>query len=326
MLETTSKRRTLTPAWGRLQHPVFRLEARRRTSSRVLETMQRGCLPSMLAAASVVAALILVLPLAPGFFYSLNEGVFLTLLLLMLGLVTLQAMVGMAANILMVAQAAPLISGEVELQSWGLLRATALSLREIILAKFAAVLYQLRETLLGLAAVRAASLITGLIGLGLIIHEAFYYEEESWRRLTRSGLWVLPAAALLLVILWYALQPVLNYLMNAALGLLASAMSRSRSRALAFALGARLFLWISGAMLNFAALYGLGFILIGNWLQPTYAPIEAFQGQPEPSFEAGVVVFSLVTLVYVLLLYAWQIGFVAAALAAAERRARRLGA
>jgi hypothetical protein len=319
----TAKRLKL-PEWATPVNPVYRLETTRWNRSRGLLLLQRGCLPAILAAGGALALAMVMLIFLPQVYWSV-EGAFAALLaVLMFLLAVMQAMSGAVVNILMVARAAPMISEEVELQSWGLLRTTTLTLREIVMAKFAAALRQLRSALIGLMGLRVTSTITGLLGIGFILRSIVYNDLQGFREAMDHGLWLLPVAALGVFVVWYLAQPFVQFLLNASLGMLASASMHSRARAVAVGLGARLAGWVLSITLNAAALYGLGFIIIANWTSPYSAPIEYFQNRPEPKPETVIAVVCAVGIAYVLGVLATQLGLTALCLGLAQRRARHV--
>lgn len=327
MASTTSKRFLQRPAWARPEHPVFWLESNRNGRSAVLSLMRFGCLPLILAVGGLVAMGVGTLAFVQEAAYNV-ENAFMTSLAATVGaLLIVQVVAGAAANILMVAQAAPLISGEVELQSWGLLRTTTLTLREIVMAKLWAVLNQLRGSLLGLMALRAASTGTALLFLMyLLLRDILYYMSQArWVETLQEQIWTPPTVAALVFLAWYLVQPVLQFVLNGAVGMAASTFARSRGRAIAIALATRLVLWVSSIIVNVGLIYLLGFLLIANWSQPQYAPIEWFTQFSQPSDQAISFVLSGTAILYIMFVALLQVGLLAAALTITQRRARRLG-
>lgn len=317
----------LRPEWARVENPVYRLESGRRAASPVLRVLQQGCLPIVLAAAGLAAVGVAVLSLPRQLMWNFGGAAGSGLSMLMFVLVLIQLIAGAAANILTVAQTAPLISGELELQSWGLLRTTALSLREIVFAKYAAALTHLRGALLGLLTLRAASTVTAVLIGGYSIYQSWYFSPsqrvEMW---TTGGMWVMPAIAALLGVLWYASQPVMQFLLNGALGLLVSTRFRSRGGSIAMALVARLALWVASALLNIGLIYGLVWLLVENWSDPFNAPLEVFRSMAPPTPQRVAFVLGTTAAVYIVLLIAAQVGLTIGSLLLAERRARQIGA
>jgi hypothetical protein len=239
-------------------------------------------------------------------------------------MLALQVVAGAVSNLLMIAQSSPLISGEVELKSWELLRATALPLRDIILAKSAAAIRQLRVPLIGLLVLRGISTITALmLAVYTLYRDTFYYFDiEQWRTFIQNAPryavpLLLPVA---LFLLYYTMQPVIQTVLNGALGLLASAYSPSRGRAIAAGLIGRLVLWIASILLNVALLYGGGY-LIGRWLTSTYS----IPGRALSSDEVVVWVLGMTIALYIASVLASQVGLIMFAFGLTQRRARRVG-
>lgn len=314
------------PGWARPEHPVYRLESEHRAVSPVLEGIQNGCLPLILATAGLTAGSIAALFLANLSFQDLIFIVPNTLTGVLVVFVLLQLFSGAAAAILVLAQTAPLISGEVELQSWGLLRTTTLSLREILMAKYAAALAHLRSPLIGLIILRAASTITGLLyAVYEFSRNTFYYDNSTALNWMRNGGWIMPVIAGVLVVVWYAAQPVMQFLLNGALGLLVSAYTRTRGRAIAFALAGRLAWWIGSALLNALLIYVLQYLLVQNWANPSTAPIEMLRDRPAPSPDQVAWVLGGVVAAYALVMLVTQLGAIAGMLRLATRRAGRIG-
>lgn len=318
-----SRQRRLRPAWAQPDHPIYRLESRRRAASPALRGLQSGCLPLILAAAGLAAGGVAALSLANRPFQGVISVVQNALLGLSIAFILLQALAGGAANILTVAQTTPLISGEIELQSWSLLRATTLSLREIVLAKYAAALSQLRSSLAGLIILRIASTVTGLLFLAYSLRSTLYRDPRALETALQRGTWVMPVVAGLLFLIWYVLQPVVQFFLNGALGLLASSRARSRGRAVVMGLAGRLGTWVAGVVLHVALIYGLIYLLVLNWAQPASAPLRAFRTLAEPSPQQVALVLGSVAALYVLLVAAFQVGVTVGALWLALRGAER---
>jgi len=289
--------------------------------------LQQGCLPLMLAVGGLAVLSVSVLTFFAQVGYDIEAALLSTLPSSTGVLVIVQVVFGAAANILMVAQAAPLISGEVELQSWGLLRTTTLPLREIVLAKFWAVMNQLRGSLVGLMLLRVASAGTLLLTVVFVVErEMFYYMSQAeWNRMLVHRIWLAPTVAIVLFLVWYTAQPVVQFVLNAALGLAASTFARTRGRSIAMALAARLVLWLTSIVVNGGMIYLLGYLLIANWSQPQYAPLDWFAQFETPSDQAISLVLGGTAVIYVVLAGAFQIAMALGALAVTQRRARRLG-
>ncbi len=315
------------PAWLRPDHPVFTLETGRRGGVRSLALLQMGCMPLLFAVVGFALALILLIGL-PTLVLSADADQIVTLLLVaVMAMAMAQAAGGAMVNVLTIAGTAPLISGEVELQSWNLLRSTVLPLHDILFAKLAAAIHSQRLPLAALLILRAISLVTALLfGLAYLLREEFYWMDQAeYRRFWQDGMWIPIAIAVLVAAVFWLSQPLVQMGLNGAIGMLASVSGGTRSRAIASALAGRLVLWIGSTMVNFLAIYGLSFLILGNWLEPRYASIEAFRTLPEPTPAQAVWMIGLVIAGYILALMASQIGLTLAMLGIAQRRARMLG-
>jgi hypothetical protein len=325
MVEMSIPRR-LIPGWARPDHPVYRLERSRQSRNLPLRALHEGCLPATLAGTGLAATVVYVLLFLPQIQWGLETGVVAMLIGFAVLLVLIQVLAGAGVNVLAIAQTAPLISGEIELQSWRVLRSTTLGLREILMAKLAAALAQLRHPLTGLLTLRLASAITiwVYIGFSLLRQSGFYYDPDLLQRWLQNWNWFPPVAAAVIFSAWYLTQPVLQLMLCGGLGLAASATTRSRSAAAAAALVSRLVLWVASIVLNVGAIYALVFIIVTNWMTPTYAPLRFFRELPAPSPQEAGLVISLTIIVYTLTVFALQVGVIAAAFHTARRRAAAL--
>lgn len=318
--------------WAHAEHPVYGLETRRRVQNRTLGLLQLGCVPAIfgttaVALAGIVGATVLQQLSWASTWYDLESIVPLALGWAIATMMVIQLGAGAMANILVVAQMAPMISGEVELQSWGLLRTTTLSLREIFFAKYAAALTQLRAPLLGLVILRAASTFTIMLFLAyLLLRQTFYYMSQSdWQRFWVRWEWLPPLLAFVVYLMFYVSQPVLQLLLNGAIGMVASAYARTRGQAIAAGLVGRLAAWVTVIITNAAIMFFLGF-LITQWTSPSYASLDAYSIMATPSeFEQTWSIWLTIT-GYGLALLLTQVGLVIMLLGLAMRRARTLGA
>nr|MBN1228347.1 hypothetical protein [Anaerolineae bacterium] len=313
------------PKWTSRKHPVYWLEVARTGYNQGTLVIARAFLPVVLAFTGLAALIIIAATILPGAFWSVENAFGGAIALLLVVFSLEQVLVGGVANVLMVTRTAPLISGEVETQSWDLLRTTTLSLREILYSKIAASMRQLRDTLFGLVALRLTTTLTALLGLMFLLRDGIYWSRDTWQLFFSNGVLVLPGLAISLFIMWYALQPVIQYALNASLGLVMSSAARTRSRSIAMALGARLALWVFSVSINTVLIYGLIYLVLNNWASPMYAPLAIFRGRATPSEELVITVMALTAFVYVLTILILQILSIAGALRFAENRARKLG-
>lgn len=286
---------------------------------------QQGCLPTVLALAGAAVMIVIALVSQQQMLWLSSGSVVPMLSFSLVFLLLIQLFVGGAVNVLVLAQTAPLVSTEVELQSWGLLRATTLTVREIVLAKLAAALHYLRNSLLALLILRAITAITALLLLAhSLLRSTFYYNPEQWDRWVASGVWLPLTAAMLLFVIWYVAQPGVQFLLNGSLGIFASTVGRSRARSVASALGMRLGLWVASITVNTGLIYGIIFLIFLNWASPGSAPMEVFRDRPAPTEEQVLWVASIVAFVYIIALAAIQAAMIASGLTISRRRAERI--
>jgi hypothetical protein len=326
-----TRRFKAAPRWARLDHPVYHLETRRRVLNGSIFTLSRGCLPVVLGVLGLV------------FFGALAWGVddlfrwvsswrdlvdvwMGALGRAMLALMFAQFGIGAMTNVLVITLAAPTISGEVELQSWRLLRTTTLPLREVILAKYAAVIRNLRGPLAALVILRAASLGTLLLlFIYYLVRDIFYYmNQQEWNNFLTGGLWLPPLFPIALFLVYYAAQPWLQFAFNGALGMAASSFARSRANAVVYGLTVRLVTWVLSVATGIAALFFITFVLAANWAEPRYAPLAFFHNWPEPTPLQVSWVLSLAFAAWFAAILVWQVGFTVGALALTQWRCRRL--
>jgi hypothetical protein len=325
--------RLRTPRWASLAHPVYRLEAQRRLENRSLLALRLGCVPSIFAATGLVLIAVAVTVFLSQFAWLGTWQQLSTTIPLLLGwvvgaMVLIQIGAGAIANILTIAQAAPMISGEVELQSWGLLRTTTLTLREIFFAKYAAALNQLRAPLFGLMMLRLASVLTALLLFAyVILRDTFYYwYPEQWLRFWQEAQWFPPLVAVFMVVLVYTNQPILQWFLNGAIGLTASAYAPTRGQAIAAGLVGRLALWVITILTNVACIYLLTYSY-SQWTGGYYLSSFTTSYPPVPTPTPLEVnwVTCLTIAGYMAAVLASQIGVTLLLLGVAQRRARLLG-
>jgi hypothetical protein len=326
-----TRRFNVAPRWARSEHPIFHLETQRRALNGSILTLSRGCLPLVLAVLGLVFFGTLLWGLDDLLRWATTwrdlGDVFMSALgRAMLAVLLVQFAIGAMTNVLVIALAAPTISGEVELQSWRLLRTTTMPLREVILAKYAAVIRNLRGPLGGLVILRASSLGTLLLLFGYYLsRDVFYYMGPlELRRFVFDGLWLPPLIPIALFVVYYAAQPWLQFYFNSALGMAASAFARSRANAVVVGLTVRLVLWVLSVMVGIAALFFIGFVLAANWAAPRYAPMAFFHDWPEPTPLQVSWVISLSFAAWLFAILVWQVVFSLGALAITRWRCRRL--
>jgi hypothetical protein len=328
---TAIKSRSLLPEWTRHDHPVYDLEVRRRVENRALSALRLGCVPSILAASALALSVILATAVLGQITWLVSWYNVSDLTGAMLGwAVATLAIIGVAAgamvNILVIAQTAPTVSGEIELQSWRLLRTTTLTLKEIIFAKYAAALRQLRGPLLGLMIVRAAAAITILLfTANSVLRGMFYYmDATSWASFWREVQWLPVTLLYIIAFLWFVLQPLVQLFLNGAIGMVASVYSNTRAQSFAAALVGRLALWVGVGTMHLAI--GLGLLFLhSQWSSAPYSQFDAYNAMPSPDTLTELWVSSLLMGGYVLAFFSVQVAGILLLLGVMLRRARHLG-
>jgi hypothetical protein len=314
------------PTWARPTHPIYRLETQRQTSNRGLTTLQLAFLPALfgITELALLGSMSFMVPLM--FNPSLDSFTNVGLAVILIVVSMIQVGAGALGNVLVIAQTAPAISGEIELQSWRLLRTTTLPLHEIVLAKFSAALAHLRLMLGGLMILRVITTVTAVLLFTLVLARqtvyasgpvdgALFFSRFRWLPL------MLPLVA---VTVTYLSQPVVQFCLNGALGMLASAYTRTRAQAIAAAFMSRLGLWAVTVLVNIGAYSGLT-IAFSNWAQPQYASIESFRVLQTPPPEVVTWTICIVISGYAISILAGQIGLALFSLGLVLRRARQLG-
>jgi hypothetical protein len=314
------------PVWIQEKHPIFWLESRRYSRNRALRVLKASFVP-ILFGLTLVAMVVtggVMLPLQG--WWNIDSGILGALGLVIAVLILIQIGAGATFNILVVSQTSPLISGEIELQSWRLLRTTTLPLRDIVLAKYFSALRQMWVMLAGLMIVRliSAGTIMLFIVYTFVRQTIYYWDVSQWKMFFEGYWWIACTAGVSIAALCYIAQPVVQLFLNGALGMLASALMRSRSGAIAAGLIARLVGWIGMGMLNALAINLLG-TLYNSWINPQYAVLEAFRGGAVPSATAQAWATSLGAAGYILAIVMIQMGVTLIALGIVQRRARQLG-
>jgi len=319
-----SKQRSESLHWSRPTHPIFWMETRRRARAGAGGIFHYAALPvafvslQTIVLFAIIVSIVSSAPVVDVSSYTLETLMYVGPGVVFGFLLVVEFALGATINLVTVALATPLISGEIELQSWELLRATALSLREILLAKIAATLHQLRLPLLGLVLVRAVCTASGLfLFFALMLSELRYSMRYGLSGIDFESLsetWLPLALAVLAVAFAHFFQPPLQALMNTMLGMVASAFTRSRGRALAAGFGVRLALWGVTSVLGTA---GISFTITAydRWLYQS-----PFYFYPQNETQATALLIILWAMIFV----ATQVGITLLAWRLTIRRARRL--
>jgi hypothetical protein len=241
------------------------------------------------------------------------------------------------AGFLATALTATAISAEVEAQSYRLLRLTPFTPREIVLTKYSAAMYQMRlplaiNFLTRVGSVVAALAYTLIIGAaaalaGLSTNPSplipssppptlgpipFSFVFDSAAVLTTG------AVLLAFLIMLFVLEPTLRLAMFAAIGLLASSLSKTRTNGLIAAIfvrgGYAVMAYIAAQSLQFLALPVVTFITLTPNLDTFFTT--------RPALAAALTLSGISFALALRLLF--PIGVTAGTLLLTERRARRL--
>lgn len=305
-------------------HPVYQMEVRRRQGNLILTTMQLGTLPGIFGVTGLVILAVMVVTATTqiGIEYISTTSLGFSFLFLML----IQVVAGASVNILTIAYSSPMISGEVELQSWSLLRTTVMRLRDVITAKFAATMTHLRVAVMALMTLRVITMTTALLFLAtVLLRDTFYYfYTEDWQDFWNSRIWLPIGIAILVVTVFFLIQPISQFFISNTLGLIASTMMHSRAQAMAVGMALRLVLWVSSIMFSVAVYWAFGFLFFANWSDPRFAAIEAFRNLVTPTPEMIAWMLSMTIAAYALSTLLWQLGLVLAGLGLVQRISRRL--
>lgn len=312
--------------WSSPRHPIFRLEVQRLQRNQGLKFLQYSFNPIVLAGISLTITIVLVVTGSAAGLGGIDNMIEFVLAWTIGILFCVQIVAGAFANVLVIAQMSPSISGEMELQSWRLLRTTTLNIREIIFAKFAAGLVNLRFILVGLLVLRSVTVVCGMLMFAYVLFRQtlYYFDPATMTDYFVQMQWlpvVVPAGVASLVLM---VQPIVQFGLNGVIGMIASAYARTRAQAVAMGLTARLALWVFTVLLNVAAGYGLGF-LMSSWASPSSAPIAAFHGMESPGNHQIAWAFGLIIAFYLVAVIAGQIGATVAGFGLVLRRAQRLG-
>jgi len=326
MTPSTTSAKTRLPGWADPDHPIFRLEIQRLARNRGLNFLHYSFNPLIFGGIALTILFIVIASVSTSAFTGI-DSLFELILAWTIGvLIAAQIVTGAFANVLVIAQTSPTISGEMELQSWRLLRATTLNLREIVFAKLYAALLNLRLLLVGLLTLRIVTTVSAMLMVAYVfLRQTLYYMDAAQlNEFFVDFKWapvLIPAGV---CCVWFMAQPPIQFVLNGVIGMTASAYSRSRAQAVAFGLTGRLALWVFTVLINVAASYALGY-LFASWSEPSSAPIEAFRGRPSPSEAQILWALGLTVSMYVIAVLSGQIGMILLGLGLILRQARKLG-
>lgn len=331
--------RFISDAWefltGQPDHPVYRHEVEGWSYVRFWRGLRRGCLPLVVLVmlggslcCGLTALLNLTFPLElPG------DGWVLALTMLtglLVGGEIIRWLTGLLATVL----TATTISAEIEAQTFGLLRLTPIPVRQIVLAKLGAAFRQFRLPLAAVALARAAFVLGAVpLAAAALARDGVFGPAPALDSGLLAGLpagqvallvvaGVAVAIALLVWFVYFLLAPILSTFMFAALGMLASAHSRTRAGGVTLAAGVRVGLWGLGYVLG-----QLGTLSISLLVVPLAAlpPTLLWVGRLTSAHPANLVLGgALLAITWALILAAGQIGAALVVLHMTVRRAENL--
>ena len=245
----------LFPAWARLGHPIFTWELRRRQRRQHLVASR---LMAALLSAAMVALVAVVIdvhrsdrPLVPHVFDWLTFALLAPSLLLRLATT---------------ASTAGAVNQEMEGGTWDSLRATAMPLRDVIGAKWAAGVWSVGLVLGWVTALRGVLVVLLLSDLTRFRGQYLAFLIDGAQPTIP---WVVGALAVAAGMTCAVLQPAVTAGLDAATGLLASVWVRNRGLAQVLAGAVRLLPWMVVYGLAWPVVDGLAWMpvtTLGGWL------------------------------------------------------------
>ena len=245
----------LFPSWARLGHPIFtwELERRRRSQGRILPRLIGGGFSALMV--SLIVALIDIhgqgRPLAPN-----------VLTPFWITLIVPHVLLRVAAAF----STAGAVNREVEAGTWDSLRATAMPMRDVLGAKWAAGLWSM-----GLV-VAWATILRGVLA-ALLLSDLAQFRGQYLMFLVDSSHppipWVAGVLAVAAGMTCGVMQPAVSAGLDAATGLLASAWITNRGLAQVLAAAVRLGMWLGVVALTWPVVMSLGWspvTALGPWL------------------------------------------------------------
>lgn len=284
---------------GRPDHPIYRREQAGWSYVRLWRNLRRGCLPIILAILLLTAGgcgLLTLLSLVqyPSDFDWFYRGL-LTVGAASVGIFYAGEIVLQIAGIIATVLTSTSISSEIEADTFGLVRLTLVPIREVVLAKFGAVMRELRTPVIVVVGTRAFLLcvIPALLLSAFVYAAATLGSSPTSSGATSPGSvapFLLPATLIPLVaqlttsilglislliagFLWlayYFTQPMLDMMLFSAVGIAASTLSRTRAAGLFAGFGLRIGLWLGACMLNQVASAGLQIFLTPALMLPAF--------------------------------------------------------
>ncbi len=260
---------------GRPDHPVYRREMTGWSYVRMWRNLRRGCLPSILILAALAAGCCGLMTLLSVSQNSSDFDGFYRVLLVVgaavVGIFYAGEIVLLIAGLIATVLTSTSISAELEADTYALVRITLIPPREIVLAKFGAAIRELRRPVMAVLITRTLLLIMipTLLILALVYAVSTALpapgggaappSPSSVGPVTLLPLSVMATStlgvvsvivAVLLGLVYYFVQPMLDMMLFAAIGIAASTMSRTRASGLFAGFGLRVALGIAACMAN----------------------------------------------------------------------------
>jgi hypothetical protein len=326
---------------GRPDHPIYRREQRGWSYIRAWRSLRRGCLPliAVVAFGFMGCCGLAFLPIIGSTPESWPIGLLAVIYALALSGELVKWVTGLAATGL----TATMISAEVEAETYGLLRLTLIPSKEIVLAKYAAAMRELRQPIGAVIVLRIATILAGVVTILIFVTVGLsglgpspsgmpssspelieIIPQETVLSLLASGaaaiIVSIGAAALWLI--FFLVQPILDALLYASVGIFASTMSRTRSGGLFMAGGVRVGLWA----LSYVASQFIGVGISLLTVPMTGIPAVALWLADLQNMSPGtiIIIFAAITGVSIVVVAAVQVSVIMFMLQSAVRRAEAL--
>jgi hypothetical protein len=326
-----------TYSLGRPHHPIYRRELAGWSYLGFWRKLRKGCLPLVAAIAVLMACFCGGLALLSV--DDLEEWP-LVVASALIGLYAAQAVIHGLMGLLAISLASTTISAEVEAQTFHLLRATPMPVKQIVLAKFGAAFRQVRLPVVAIIVLRIL-LIVGTIStiiLAIVLIPGTsppptpalpQGTEPIIEALPGSLVAALVAGVVAAIVLgvlglaYFLFRPVLNAMLFVAIGLLGSTLGKTRSGGLIAGFGMRAALWLVSYVFSQVVSTGTSFILspllfyndaLVGWLEAL------INRQPALAILGG----TAVVVAWFLIAIGLQLGITLLAVRASARRAARL--
>ncbi len=318
---------------GRLEHPLLKRELLGWTYLGLWHTLRRGCLPLIMLTIAGSIACCGLSSLSAVDIANIPESLLLAGFFILFGIVIGGEIIRFATGLLATALSATTISAEVEGDRLSLLRVTPIPTREIVLAKFGAVIRQLRLPMAAVMVSRGVFLVGCAILIPLLIATTSQPAPTTipgsalttWEALTYGLDAVFALIIGLMWLIYYLAEPFISTYLFGALGIFASSLSRTRTGGLFAAAGFRFayaaLAYVLSQMFSLViTLVATPLMLVTSAAPPTLRWLEALLNNP------AILIFGFLVglLIWLGLVIAWQVGGSVLLLAWSIRRTDRL--